>query len=112
MRKSLLLIALATSLSACGAHNNQTPVMAQFKPQYCHTESNYTLKDGDTASSVVNVECDDNPANKHFLAYSGLAESCREHYYDVWYNGKQHRQRGFVCQKPNGRWEIVNHPYN
>ncbi len=111
MRKLLLLTILATSLTACGSRN-QTPVMAQFQPQYCHTQSKHSLVDGSTASSRVDVNCTDDPADKHFLAYSGMAESCREHYYDVWYHGKKVTQRGFVCLKPNGRWEVVNHPFN
>ncbi len=86
--------------------------MAQFQPQYCHTKSNYTLDNGNTASSRIDVNCTDDPNDKHFLAYSGMAKKCREHYYNVWYHGKQQKQRGFVCQKLDGSWEVLNHPYN
>lgn len=109
--KSILLFGAMAALSACSG-TPQTPVMAQFQPQYCHTESQKTLVNGDTASSRVDVKCTDNPEDKHFLAYSGMAKSCREHYYYVWYHGKKQRQRGFVCQKIDGSWEVVNHPFN
>ena len=105
------LIAGAVMLSACSSSNNK-PVMAQFQPQYCHTDSQHTLENGNKANSRVDVRCTDNPKDKHFLAYSGMAKTCREHYYDIWLNGKAVTQRGFVCQKIDGSWEIVNHPYN
>ena len=106
-----VVVGAVLALSACSSHN-QTPVMAQFQPQYCHTKSNYTLDNGNTASSRIDVNCTDDPNDKHFLAYSGMAKKWREHYYNVWYHGKQQKQRGFVCQKLDGSWEVLNHPYN
>lgn len=110
MKKLLPLLVLISSLTACSSHQ-QTPVMAQFEPQYCHTKSNTTLTNGSTVSSQTDITCTDDPKDKHFLAYSGIAETCREHYYYVWYNGQKHRQRGYVCQRPDGRWEVLNHPF-
>ncbi len=111
MVRSVVLLGAVLAISACSSHN-QKPVMAQFQPQYCHTDSQYTLKDGNKANSRVDVKCTDNPENKHFLAYSGMAKTCREHYYEINLNGKPVRQRGFVCKKLDGSWEIVHHPYN
>jgi len=111
MVRTVVMLGAVLAISACSSHN-QKPVMAQFEPQYCHTNSKYTLKDGNKANSRVDVNCTDNPKDKHFLAYSGMAKDCREHYYEIFLNGKMQRQRGFVCQKLDGSWEIVNHPYN
>ena len=111
MVRGILIIGAMAVLSACSG-TPQTPVMAQFKPQYCHTQSEHTLVNDEKASSRVDVKCTDNPEDKHFLAYSGIAKTCREHYYDVWYHGKRHKQRGFVCKKIDGSWEVVYHPFN
>jgi hypothetical protein len=108
--RSIVMVGALLALSACST--KPMPTMAQFEPQYCHTKSKHTLQNGDTASSRVDVNCTDDPKDKHFLAYSGMAKDCREHYYEINLNGKRIRQRGFVCQKLNGAWEIVNHPYN
>jgi len=86
--------------------------MAQFQPQYCYQTTKIETKNGNEISSQDVTECSDNPNNKHFLAFSGMAKKCREHYYDVWYHGKKQKQRGFVCQKLDGTWEVINHPYN
>ena len=109
--RSILMVGAVLVLSACSSNNIQ-PTMARFEPQYCHTKSEYTLKNGNKANSRVDVNCTDDPKDKHFLAYSGMAKDCREHYYVINLNGKRVRQRGFVCQKIDGSWEIVNHPYN
>ena len=108
--KTFIIVGAVLALSACSS--NTMPTMAQFEPQYCHTKSKYTLKNGNKANSRVDVNCTDDPKDKHFLAYSGMAKDCREHYYVINLNGKRVRQRGFVCQKIDGSWEIVNHPYN
>lgn len=111
LTKGLCIVGAVSVLTACSS-TPQTPVMAQFQPQYCHTKSNHTLVNGETASSKVDVNCTDDPADKHFLAYSGVAKNCREHFYEIYLAGRWEKQRGFVCQKFDGSWEIVNHPYN
>lgn len=107
----VLLVGAVLTLSACSSNPSSTPVMSQFEPQYCHTNEDIVLKDGQTVSSDVRLTCTDNPADKHFLAYSELAKNCREHFYQINIAGKWERQRGFVCQKFDGSWEIVNHPF-
>ena len=111
MVRSIVMLGAVLAVTACSSHTEK-PVMAQFQPQYCHTDSHYTVKNGNKANSRVDVRCTDNPKDKHFLAYSGMAKTCREHYYEIWLNGQAVQQRGFVCQKLDGSWEIVNHPYN
>ena len=106
----LIIVGAVMALSACSS--NTVPVMAQFEPQYCHTDSEYTLQNGNKANSRVDVKCTDNPNNKHFLAYSGVAKECREYFYEINLNGQDQYQRGYVCQKMDGTWEIVSHPYN
>lgn len=111
MVKSVVLMGAVLAVTACSSHN-QKPVMAQFQPQYCYQTTTIETTNGDTVNSKGLTECTDNPKNKHFLAYSGMANDCREHYYEIFLNGKMQRQRGFVCQKLDGTWEIVNHPFN
>ena len=106
----LIIVGAVMALSACSS--NKVPVMAQFEPQYCHTDSEYTLQNGNKANSRVDVKCTDNPKNKHFLAYSGVAKECREYFYEINLNGQDQYQRSYVCQKMDGTWEIVSHPYN
>lgn len=108
--KSIAMVGAVLALSACSSHN-QKPVMAQFQPQYCYQTTTIETNNN-TVNSKGLTECTDNPKNKHFLAYSGMAKDCREHYYEIFLNGKMQRQRGFVCQKLDGSWEIVNHPFN
>tara|TARA_A100001035_G_scaffold275845_1_gene269840 strand:+ start:676 stop:1008 length:333 start_codon:yes stop_codon:yes gene_type:complete len=109
--KNLIILAGAVAiLSACSS--NKQPVMSQFKPQYCYQTTTINTTDGTNVNSKGVTECTDNPNNKHFLAYSEIAKDCREYWYDIWLNGKAVAQRGYVCQKINGEWEIVSHPYN
>tara|TARA_B100000242_G_scaffold235036_1_gene174915 strand:+ start:892 stop:1224 length:333 start_codon:yes stop_codon:yes gene_type:complete len=110
MKHLVLLTGAVALLSACSSHNQ--PVMSQFKPQYCYQTTTINTTDGNTVNSKGITECSDNPKNKHFLAYSEIAKDCREYWYDIWLNGKAVAQRGYVCQKINGEWEIVSHPYN
>ena len=110
MVKSVVLMGAVLAVTACSSHN-QKPVMAQFQPQYCYQTTTIETNNN-TVNSKGLTECTDNPKNKHFLAYSGMAKDCREHYYEIFLNGKMQRQRGFVCQKLDGSWEIVNHPFN
>ncbi len=111
MRNLILMAGAIATLSACSSHNNH-PTMAQFKPQYCYQTTTINTQNGNSVNSEGKTECTDNPKNKHFLAYSDIAKDCREYWYDIWLNGKAVKQRGYVCQKLNGEWEIVSHPYN
>lgn len=109
--KGVLIIGAVSALAACSS-TPQTPVMAQFKPQYCYQTTTINTQNGNTVNSQGVTQCSDNPENKHFLAYSDIAKNCREFFYDMWLNNNVEKQRGFICQKFDGTWEIVNHPYN
>ena len=50
--------------------------------------------------------CDDGA--KDFLAYSGIAKECKEYWCEMYVAGKWQRKRGYVCQKFDGSWEMVN----
>ena len=112
---SVIIAGAVMALNACSSHNNK-PVMAQFKPQYCYQTTTINTDNNGTGNSTVSskgvTECTENRNNKHFLAYSGMAKDCREHWYEIILDGKIVPQRGFVCQKLDGSWEIVGHPYN
>ncbi len=109
-RTIAILGAVGLTMAGCSSHTPKT--MAQFEPQYCYQSNTIKTKNGNTVSSEGLTECTDNPANKHFLAYSGLAKDCREHWYSIILKGKEEKRRGYICQKIDGTWEVVNHPYN
>ena len=111
MFKQLVMVGAVLSISACSSYNSQTPVMAQFKPQYCYQTTTINTQNGNTVNSQGKTECSDNPNNKHFLAYSGMAKDCREHWYDIVIGGTPVKQRGYECQKLDGSWEVLHNPY-
>ena len=50
--------------------------------------------------------CDDGA--KDFLAYSGIAKECKEYWFDMYIANEWIRKKGYVCQKFDGSWEMVN----
>ena len=56
--------------------------------------------------SVETLICDD--GRNDFLAFSGIAKECKEYWFEMYVAGKWQRKRGYVCQKFDGSWEMVN----
>ena len=56
--------------------------------------------------SVETLICDD--GRKDFLAFSGIAKECKEYWFEMHIAGQWQRKRGYVCQKFDGSWEMVN----
>lgn len=79
--------------------------------QYCNLKTE-TVQIVDQSGNVVDSQtvetliCDDGV--KDFLAYSGIAKDCREYYYTINLSGYPIRKKGFVCEKLDGSYEIVD----
>ena len=56
--------------------------------------------------SIETLHCDD--GRNDFLAFSGIAKECKEYWFEMYIGGKFQRKRGYVCQKFDGSWEMVN----
>jgi hypothetical protein len=104
-----VVICFLIMLGACSS----APKNLANKPQYCYTDETIINKD-DKVSSETKVECTDRPNLKNnMIVKTGIADSCRPHYYYVTIAGKQEQRRGFVCRKldvngEHGGWEIIN----
>ena len=104
-----LVICFFIMLGACSS----APKNLAKAPQYCYTDETIETTNGETSSSTK-VECTDRPNLKNnMIVKTGIADSCRPHYYYVTVAGKQEQRRGFVCRKldengEHGGWEIIN----
>lgn len=103
-----LVIFFLIMLGACSAPKNLANA-----PQYCYTDETIETKDGEVSSNTK-VECTDRPNLKNnMIVKTGIADTCRPHYYYVTIGGKQEQRRGFVCRKldvngEHGGWEIIS----
>ena len=82
-----------------------------WSDQYCNAkletviikDTNRNIIDKQTVETMV---CDDGA--KDFLAYSGIAKECKEYWFDMYIAQQWIRKKGYVCQKFDGSWEMVN----
>jgi len=97
----LVLFVISTSAEAGGP----------WSDQYCNAKTE-TIITKNTKGEVVNKQtvetlvCDDGA--KDFLAYSGIAKECKEYWFDMYIANEWIRKKGYVCQKFDGSWEMVN----
>jgi len=97
----LILFVISTSAEAGGP----------WSDQYCNAKTE-TIITKNTKGEVVNKQtvetlvCDDGA--KDFLAYSGIAKECKEYWFDMYIANEWIRKKGYVCQKFDGSWEMVN----
>ena len=101
-------------MSACSS-TGQVATKSHI-PQYCQTDETIQIKDGKTVSSNTIVQCSDNVVKKMLPPKMGLAESCREHWYEVNINGQMVERKGYAClvkgnSYETSRWYIVDSPY-
>jgi uncharacterized protein YcfL len=76
--------------------------------QYCYTSQEIRTKDRQTVSSETVVKCNDDPVEQIVIKKAGIAQNCGET--TDWItlpNGKEIKVRNLVCQKFDGRWEII-----
>lgn len=89
----------------------QSEAGGPWSNQYCNlktetvnvVDANGVVIDSKTTEVLV---CDDGV--KDFLAYSGIAKECREYYYHINLKGSMIKKKGFVCEKLDGSYEIIN----
>ena len=97
----LVLFVISTSAEAGGP----------WSDQYCNAKTE-TIITKNTKGEVINKQtvetlvCDDGA--KDFLAYSGIAKECKEYWFDMYIANEWIRKKGYVCQKFDGSWEMVN----
>jgi len=97
----LILFVISTSAEAGGP----------WSDQYCNAKTE-TIITKNTKGEVINKQtvetlvCDDGA--KDFLAYSGIAKECKEYWFDMYIANEWIRKKGYVCQKFDGSWEMVN----
>ena len=82
-----------------------------WSDQYCNAQTETVIIKNDKGQIldkqiVEKMVCDDGA--KDFLAYSGIAKECREYWFDMFVNNEWIRKNGYVCQKFDGSWEMVN----
>jgi len=82
-----------------------------WSDQYCNAQTEtIIIKDAKgnitDKKTVEKMVCDDGA--KDFLAYSGIAKECREYWFSMNLNNQWIRKKGYVCQKFDGTWEMVD----
>ncbi len=81
---------------------------ADLRPQYCYTNQEIEVKDGERVSSNTRVECTDDRTKQLFQARSGIAKDCMEFTYVMPLRGQLVERRGYACQKFSGVSEVFN----
>ena len=102
MLKLIVPLVCLTSLAGCSSTPEQS---AWNQQQYCYTDETITDYNGKVNSSK-RVECTDRPA-ENWRRQLGVANTCREYFYNMRLNNRTERRRGYVCQKLDGSWEVV-----
>jgi len=98
---SLILYVISSSAEAGGP----------WSDQYCNAKTE-TVIVKNTKGEIVDKQtvetlvCDDGA--KDFLAYSGIAKECKEYWFEMYISQQWIRKKGYVCQKFDGSWEMVN----
>lgn len=90
-------------LSGCSSAPKQTT-----SRQYCYTSQEIRTKNGTNVSSETLVKCNDDPVEQIVMKKAGMAKNCGEvvDYMEL-PSGKVIRNRNLVCQKFDGRWELI-----
>jgi|SRR6056300_977202 surface antigen len=111
MRNVYYIIALAFLILGLVIFSTTAHAGGVWSDQYCNVKTE-TVITKDTQGKVINKEivetlvCDDGA--KDFLAYSGIAKECKEYWFDMYISQQWIRKKGYVCQKFDGSWEMVN----
>jgi len=105
---ALIMLALGLILFVVGS---SAQAGGPWSDQYCNVKTE-TVITKDTQGKIIDKQivetlvCDDGA--KDFLAYSGIAKDCKEYWFDMYINQQWIRKKGYVCQKFDGSWEMVN----
>jgi len=111
--RMFLLLFLALGVTACGT---TTKNFSMQEPSYCNTSSKTVLKNGDTSSSEVVVECSDKQdPMKNYMVTSGVAKECGYFHDEMRLGGKHGWYKQMACyvgEGATGRWIIIQNPTN
>ena len=99
-----LTLAVILALSGCSS----SPKVADLQPQYCYTNQEIELENGNKVSSRTRLECTDDRTKQLFQARSGIAKDCQEFFYVMPLRGQMVERRGYACQKFSGVSEVFN----
>ena len=82
-----------------------------WSDQYCNATVETVIVKNDQGEvidkqTIETLHCDD--GRNDFIAFSGIAKECKEYWYEMYIGGNWERKRGYVCQKFDGSWEMVN----
>lgn len=103
IKYSALAISLAL-IAGCAS----TQKTAGMEPQYCYTNQEIEVENGQKVSSLTRIECTDDRTKQLFQARSGIARDCQEFFYQMPLNGRIVERRAYACQKFNGTSEVFN----
>src|SRR5210317_1598570 len=94
--KRLFFIPLVVAVSACSG----TSEISKYRNQYCYTNEDIKVTDGNTVNSETRVLCSDMPNTT--LVYTGIAESCGSNLYFPNTRQGQTVRHSTVCKMKNG----------
>lgn len=100
-----IVIVSAIALTGCAGTGTKT---SDLRPQYCYTNQQIQVANGDRVSSNTQIECTDDRTKQLFQARSGVARDCMEFYYVMPLKGQLVERRGYACQKFSGVSEVFN----
>ena len=100
----IIMMVIISLLSGCSS----APKTAELRPQYCYTNQEIEVENGQSVSSRTRVECTDDRTKQLFQARSGIAKDCQEFYYVMPLKGQMVERKGYACQKFSGTSEIFN----
>lgn len=101
---NILLSFVFILISGCSSN----PKVQAQKPQYCYTSQEILVKDGERVQSTTLVECTDDQIKRLTQVRMGYAPNCGEFTYWMKIGGRDVQSKGISCQRPDGRWEVVD----
>ena len=104
MKKLLLTTPILILMTACSSQPKEPDTVGQ----YCYTEEEIVVNNGEEVSSETVVTCSDKPKVNHLTRSAGVADQCRSYTHTIRVNGVNRNVKGFLCRFPDGTWERVN----
>lgn len=76
--------------------------------QYCYTDKEMQVANGEQVSSNTVIRCSDRPKVNHVTRSAGVSSECRSYRHTIRQKGVTKHVKGFLCKFPDGTWEPVN----
>jgi hypothetical protein len=108
--KAIIATLSVLVLTACSTSGSKTS--QSLKPQYCYTNQEIELRNGETVGSLTRVECTDDRTRQLFQARAGIAKDCVEFSFPMNIRGQLVERTAYACQKFSGTYEIFNPTVN